>query len=52
MRWNADSLIAGGGFWIYNLDTNGFQIGTQYEIRAKVGTVVASNNYALLSPTK
>jgi hypothetical protein len=52
MRWNADSSIAGGGFWIYNLDTNGLQIETQYEVRAKVGTIVANNNSALLSPTK
>jgi hypothetical protein len=50
-RWSADSSVAGGGFWIYNLDTNGFQIGTCYEIRAKIGGITASN-YALLKPTK
>ncbi len=28
MRFNADSTMASGGFWIYNLDTNGLTIGT------------------------
>jgi hypothetical protein len=50
-RWSADSSVAGGGFWIYNLDSTGFQIGTCYEIRAVVGGITASN-YALLKPTK
>ncbi len=53
MRFNADSTMASGGFWIYNLDTNGLTIGTQYEVRPTVGTAPqVTSNFALLKPTK
>jgi hypothetical protein len=52
-RFNADSSIASGGFWIYNLDTNGFTIGSHsYLVAPKVGSVLANSTYAILKPTK
>jgi hypothetical protein len=51
-RFNADGSTASGGFWIYNLDTNGFSIGTQYQVAPKVGSVLANSTYAILKPTK
>lgn len=53
MRFNADSTMASGGFWMYNLDTNGLQIGTTYEVRPKVGMAAqTTSNFALIKPTK
>lgn len=53
MRFNADSTMASGGFWMYNLDTNGLQIGTTYEVRPKIGTAAQSTStFALIKPTK
>jgi hypothetical protein len=50
-RWSADSTIAGGGFWIFNLDSNGLQIGTCYKVQPEIGGI-ATSNFALLKPTK
>jgi hypothetical protein len=50
-RWSADSSIAGGGFWIFNLDSTGMSVGTCYKVEATIGGITASN-YALLKPTK
>jgi hypothetical protein len=51
-RWTADSSVVGGGFWIYNLDTNGLTVGKTYEVRVMVGAVASSNTWAILKPTK
>jgi hypothetical protein len=50
-RWTADTSVTGGGFWIFNLDSNGLQIGTCYKIYPKVGGI-ATSNFAILKPTK
>jgi hypothetical protein len=52
MRFNADSTMASGGFWIYNLDSNGLTIGTCYKVAPRVGTVLNTSNFAVLKPTK
>jgi uncharacterized repeat protein (TIGR01451 family) len=58
-RWTGDPSSAGGGFWIYNLDSsyanNGgpLAIGTVYRINAYVGSVKATvYQWALLKPVK
>jgi hypothetical protein len=58
-RWSADTGLAGGGFWIFNLDTrnvlNGgpLAVGTTYRIDIYVaGTKATTSKWALLTPTK
>ncbi len=43
---------ATGGYWIYNLDTSGFGVGTPQQINVKVGSIVAATNYAVITTTK
>jgi hypothetical protein len=55
-RWTADSTVAGGGFWIYNLDSSGTGFGlttnTTYEVHVVVNGACQNNTYALLKPVK
>jgi hypothetical protein len=56
-RWTADSSIAGGGFWIYNLDSGGkgwgFTVGPHsYQVRVVVDGICVNTTYAVLKPTK
>jgi hypothetical protein len=52
-RWNADSSVAGGGFWIYNLDTSGFSLNTAQEVRVQVGTnAQIESRFAIIKATK
>jgi hypothetical protein len=58
-RWSADPSVAGGGFWIYNLDSrnaiNGspMVVGQVYRINIYVGTVLATgSDWALLMAVK
>jgi PKD domain len=60
-RWTSDSTVAGGGFWIYNLDSktalggSAFVIGTNYRIDVLVGSgnvQATANTWALLTPVK
>ena len=50
-RWSADTSVTGGGFWIFNLDSNGLTIGKCYKIYPEVGGI-ATSNFAILKPTK
>jgi hypothetical protein len=51
-RWTSDSSAPGGGFWIYNLDTTGFSVGTVHNVYVKVGNTQANTNYADIVTTK
>jgi hypothetical protein len=51
-RWTTDSTAPGGGYWIYNLDTSGFSVGTAHNVYVKVGSTQANTNYADIVTTK
>jgi len=58
-RWSADPTVAGGGFWIYNLDSrtaiggNAMLVGTCYRIDVMVNGEQATNStWAFLKPVK
>jgi hypothetical protein len=52
-RWTADATVAGGGFWIYNLDSKGLGLVTAntYKVSIHVDSTLATG-YALLKPVK
>jgi PKD domain len=51
-RWTSDPTAPGGGYWIYNLDTSGFSVGTAHNIYVKAGSTKALTNYADVITTK
>jgi len=54
-RWTSDVSAAGGGFWIYNLDSKalGLIVNNLYRVDAYVGAVKATvANWAVVQPVK
>jgi len=51
-RWVTDATANGGGYWIYNLDTSGFSVGTPKAAYVNVDSTKVLTNFAIVTPTK
>jgi hypothetical protein len=54
-RWTSDSTVAGGGFWIYNLDSKALNMITNSYYRIDItvdGNQATKTDWAILQPVK